>query len=264
MMNVQLYNGNQVPLIGIGTYQLQNDEECINNVKSAIEQGYRRIDTALSYGNAEAVGKGIREGLASTGLNRNDIFVASKLQIADYGRDRVETAYKTTLKKLGLTYLDLYLLEEPVNDESIMVDTWQGMETLYKETNVRNIGVCRFTAQNLETLLAQVSIKPVINQIEISPNATQSELRLYSKAQKIQLESCGSPMSKKILENPYILDIAKEIGCSPVQVVLRWYVEHGLMITLPASPDKQVRENLKIFDFQLSNTQIETIDKLEY
>ena len=162
-----------MPKVGLGTYRVENSDECKDAVKHAIESGYRSIDTARIYGNEEMVGQGINEGLESTGLNREDLFITSKLWLEDYGRANVDQAYNHSIQRLGLDYLDLYLMHWPGTNEAVMIDTWQGMEDLYKESKVKNIGVSNFTPENFEALLAQVSIKPVINQVEFHPYLIQ-------------------------------------------------------------------------------------------
>ena len=158
METIEFYNGHHMPKLGLGTFRVENDETCKEAVKHAIKSGYRSIDTAKVYGNEEQVGLGIKEGLEATGLSREDIFVTSKLYFEDFGRENVAQAYETSIKKLGLDYLDLYLVHWPGTNEAVMIDTWKGMEDLYKDSKVKNIGVSNFQPEHLEALLAQVSI----------------------------------------------------------------------------------------------------------
>ncbi|MDU4602534.1 MAG: aldo/keto reductase, partial [Staphylococcus warneri] len=176
MDNIKFYNGHTMPKVGLGTFRVENNDDCTKAVKYAIENGYRSIDTAKVYGNEEKVGQGIKEGLESTGLKREDLFITSKLWLEDFGRENVEQAYENSLKRLDLDYLDLYLMHWPGTNEALMIDTWQGMEDLYKQERVKNIGVSNFNVDHFEALLAQVSIKPVINQVEFHPYLTQKEL----------------------------------------------------------------------------------------
>ena len=262
METIQFYNGREMPKVGLGTYRVENSDECKDAVKHAIESGYRSIDTARIYGNEEMVGQGINEGLESTGLNREDLFITSKLWLEDYGRANVDQAYNHSIQRLGLDYLDLYLMHWPGTNEAVMIDTWQGMEDLYKESKVKNIGVSNFTPENFEALLAQVSIKPVINQVEFHPYLIQNELRQYLEAQSIVMESWSPLMNAQILEDETINDIANEIGKSPAQVIIRWNVQHGVVVIPKSVTPSRIEENLNVFDFELSDAHMERIDQL--
>ncbi|WP_338379283.1 aldo/keto reductase, partial [Enterococcus faecium] len=184
-----------------GTFRVENNDDCTKAVKHAIENGYRSIDTAKVYGNEEKVGQGIKEGLETTGLKREDLFITSKLWLEDFGRTNVEDAYEGSLKRLGLDYLDLYLMHWPGTNEALMIDKWQGLEDLYKQDRVKNIGVSNFNVDHFEALLAQVSIKPVINQVEFHPYLTQSSLRQYMEVQNIVMESWSPLMNAQILDD---------------------------------------------------------------
>ncbi|NQD99607.1 aldo/keto reductase, partial [Staphylococcus xylosus] len=227
MENITFYNGNEMPIVGLGTFRVENNDECAASVKHAIENGYTHIDTAMIYENEDKVGQGIAEGLASTGLKRSDLFITSKLWLDDYGRQNVADAYETSLNKLGLDYLDLYLMHWPGTDEALMIDTWQGMEDLYKNDKVKNIGVSNFNIEHLEALLAQVSIKPVINQVEFHPYLLQSSLNRYLEVQNIHMESWSPLMNAQILEDETVNAVANEVGKTPAQVIIRWNIEHG-------------------------------------
>ncbi|MDU0463400.1 aldo/keto reductase [Staphylococcus ureilyticus] len=259
---VTFYNGNEMPIIGLGTFRVENNDQCKDAVKHAIENGYRHIDTAMIYDNEEMVGQGIAEGLASTGLDRSDLFVTSKLWLDDYGRSNVAEAYETSLSKLGLDYLDLYLMHWPGLDEALMIDTWQGMEDLYKNDRVKNIGVSNFNAEHLEALLAQVSIKPVINQVEFHPYLTQSELRRYLEVQNIHVESWSPLMNAQILEDDTVKSVASEINKTPAQVIIRWNIEHGVVVIPKSVTPSRIEENLNVFDFELTKEHIERLDSL--
>ena len=259
---VTFYNGNEMPIIGLGTFRVENNDQCKDAVKHAIENGYRHIDTAMIYDNEEMVGQGIAEGLSSTGLDRSDLFVTSKLWLDDYGRSNVAEAYETSLSKLGLDYLDLYLMHWPGLDEALMIDTWQGMEDLYKNDKVKNIGVSNFNAEHLEALLAQVSIKPVINQVEFHPYLTQSELRRYLEVQNIHVESWSPLMNAQILEDDTVKSVASEINKTPAQVIIRWNIEHGVVVIPKSVTPSRIEENLNVFDFELTKAHIERLDSL--
>lgn len=262
MEYVQFYNGNYMPKVGLGTYRVENDDECKEAVKWAIEHGYRSIDTAKVYGNEEKVGEGIKEGLASTGLTREDLFITSKLYFEDFGRENVVTAYEASLKRLGLDYLDLYLVHWPGTNEAVMIDTWQGLEDLYKDNKVKNIGVSNFEVDHLEALLAQVSIKPMINQVEFHPYFTQREVRRYLEVQRIVMESWSPLMNAKILTDDTVKQVAEEVGKSPAQVIIRWNVQHDVVVIPKSVTPERITENLEVFDFELSDEQMQRLDDL--
>ncbi|CUY01298.1 aldo/keto reductase [Staphylococcus epidermidis] len=262
METVQFYNGRTMPKIGLGTYRVKDSDECRESVKYAIEQGYRSIDTAMIYGNEETVGQGIKEGLESTGLSREDLFITSKLWLTDFGRQNVEDAYRQSVAKLGLDYLDLYLMHWPGTNEAVMIDTWRGMEDLYKQNQVKNIGVSNFTPEHFEALLAQVSIKPVINQVEFHPYLTQNKLRKYLEAQNIIMESWSPLMNSQILHDEVINEVANEVGKTPAQVVIRWNVQHDVVVIPKSVTPHRIEENLDVWNFELSDNQMERIDQL--
>ncbi|PTH90789.1 aldo/keto reductase [Staphylococcus xylosus] len=262
MENITFYNGNEMPIVGLGTFRVENNDECAASVKHAIENGYTHIDTAMIYENEDKVGQGIAEELASTGLKRSDLFITSKLWLDDYGRQNVADAYETSLNKLGLDYLDLYLMHWPGTDEALMIDTWQGMEDLYKNDKVKNIGVSNFNIEHLEALLAQVSIKPVINQVEFHPYLLQSSLNRYLEVQNIHMESWSPLMNAQILEDETVNAVANEVGKSPAQVIIRWNVEHGVVVIPKSVTPSRIEENINVFDFALTAEQIEKLDNL--
>lgn len=262
METVQFYNGRTMPKIGLGTYRVKDSDECRESVKHAIEQGYRSIDTAMIYGNEETVGQGIKEGLKSTGLSREDLFITSKLWLTDFGRQNVEEAYRQSVEKLGLDYLDLYLMHWPGTNEAIMIDSWRGMEDLYKQNQVKNIGVSNFTPEHFEALLAQVSIKPVINQVEFHPYLTQNKLRKYLEAQNIIMESWSPLMNSQILHDDVINEVANEVGKTPAQVVIRWNIQHDVVVIPKSVTPHRIEENLDVWNFELSDNQMERIDQL--
>ncbi|ANZ33100.1 aldo/keto reductase [Staphylococcus carnosus] len=262
MEYVEFYNGNKMPIVGLGTFRVENDEQAKEAVQYAIENGYRSIDTAMIYENEEKVGEGIKAGLESTGLKRSDLFITSKLWLDDYGRKNVADAYQTSLDKLGLDYLDLYLVHWPGMDEEVMIDTWKGMEDLLKDNKVKNIGVSNFKPHHFETLLSHASVKPVIDQVEFHPYLTQEDLRKYLQAQHIQMESWSPLMNAQILEDDTVKKIADEVGKSPAQVIIRWNIQHDVVVIPKSVTPSRIKENLDVFDFELSDSQMEQLDNL--
>lgn len=259
---IEFYNGNKMPIVGLGTYRVENDEQAKEAVQYAIEQGYRSIDAAMIYENEEKVGEGIKAGLASTGLKRSDLFITSKLWLEDYGRENVSDAYQTSLDKLGLDYLDLYLMHWPGMDEDVMIDTWKGMEDLLKDSKVKNIGVSNFKPHHFETLLSHASVKPVIDQVEFHPYLAQEDLRKYLQAQRIQMESWSPLMNAQILDDDTLKTIANEVGKSPAQVIIRWNIQHNVVVIPKSVTPSRIKENLEVFDFELSDSQMEQLDNL--
>lgn len=255
-------NGHTMPQLGLGVFRVENSDTAKDAVKHAIVSGYRSIDAAFVYGNEEMVGQGIQEGILEAGIQREDLFITSKLWLDHYGKDNVQVGYETSLKLLGLDYLDLYLIHWPGTDQSLMIKTWEGMEALYNDGKVKNIGVSNFDIEHLETLKAHTSIKPVIDQVEFHPYLIQQSLRDYLASESIQMESWSPLMNAEILTDETIVAIADEIGKSPAQVVIRWNIEHGVVTILKSVTPHRIEENINIFDFSLTQAQIARIDSL--
>lgn len=262
MNNVTFYNGNEMPQIGLGVFRVQNDDTAKEAVKHAILHGYRSIDTAMIYNNEEKVGEGIKEALAASHLQREDLFITSKLWLQDYGRHNVEAAYERSLKLLGLDYLDLYLVHWPGLDDTVMIDTWKGMEDLYKAGKVKNIGVSNFNIEHMDQLLSETSIKPVINQVEFHPYLTQKNLKAYLEAQNIRMESWSPLMNAQILSDDSVQSIAKEVHKSPAQVIVRWNIQQGVVTIPKAITSARIEENINVFDFELSQKQMDQLNAL--
>lgn len=259
---IEFYNGNSIPALGLGTFRVENNDECREAVKHAIISGYRHIDTAQTYHNEEKVGQGIKEGLEATGLNREDLFITTKLWMTDYGRENVQSAYEASLKRLGLDYVDLYLIHWPGQDKDLITETWKAMEDLYNEGKIKNIGVSNFHVHHLEELLQEASIKPVINQIECHPYLTQKELRAYLEAQKIVAQSWSPLMNGQILEDEVVKEIANELGKTPAQVIIRWNIDENIVVIPKSVTPSRIEENLNVFDFELSEDQLSRLNAL--
>lgn len=257
---VTLNNEVKMPWLGLGVFRVEDHKELVEAIKLAIVQGYRSIDTASIYGNEEAVGEGIRQGLVATGISREELFITSKVWTADMGFEEVEKAYQVSLDKLGLDYLDLYLIHWPVAGK--FIPTWEKMEELYRNGKIRSIGVSNFQIHHLEELFAETSIKPVINQVEYHPKLTQVELQSYLKRHGIQMEAWSPLMNGEILMNPTVLDIAEKYKKTAAQVILRWDLQNGV-ITIPKSTNEQrLAQNKDIFDFDLSEKDMQFIQQL--
>ncbi|MGG3233543.1 aldo/keto reductase [Priestia flexa] len=257
---VTLNNGVKMPGFGLGVFKVEEGPELVEAVKVAIKNGYLSIDTAAIYENEEGVGEGIRQGLQEMGLSREELFVTSKVWNSDLGYEETLKAYETSLQKLGLDYLDLYLIHWPV--ERKYKDAWRALETLYKDGKVKAIGVSNFQIHHLEDLLQDAEVKPVINQVEYHPRLTQKELRAYCEQQNIQLEAWSPLMQGELLDNDVLSAIASKHNKSTAQVILRWDVQNGV-ITIPKSTkEHRIIQNADIFDFELTSDEMKQIDAL--
>lgn len=263
MKYYQLNNGNKIPAIGFGTYKAQEDEG-IAAVKKAIETGYRLIDTAAKHENEEAVGKAIKQ----SGIAREELMITTKLWRENLGYESTKKAFETSLAKLDLDYIDLYLIHWPANAKNYENwqkannDSWRAMEELVKEGKIKNIGVSNFWPEHLEPLLEAAEIKPVINQIEFHPGYWQPELTRYCKEKNILIEA-WSPLARgKVFESEEIKAMAKKYNKSVAQICLRWILEHNALVIPKSSTPERIEDNFDIFDFQLNAEDIKTIDNL--
>lgn len=251
-----LHNGVNMPWFGLGVFKVEEGPELVNAVKAAIQHGYRSVDTAAIYGNEEGVGQGIRE----SGVAREELFVTSKVWNADLGYESTIKAYETSLAKLGLEYLDLYLIHWPVAGK--YKEAWRALETLYKEGRVKAVGVSNFQVHHLEDLMQDAEIKPMVNQVEYHPRLTQKELHVYCKAQGIQLEAWSPLMQGQLLNNPILQEFAEAHGKSVAQIILRWDLQHGVVTIPKSTKEHRIVENATIFDFELTAEEMERIDGL--
>ncbi len=255
-----LHNGVEMPWFGLGVFKVEEGTELVQAVKSAIAHGYRSIDTAAAYQNETGVGQGIREALVDNKLLREELFITSKVWNADLGYESTLAAYETSLAKLGLEYLDLYLIHWPVKGK--YQEAWRALETLYKEGRVKAIGVSNFQIHHLEDVIKDSEIKPMVNQVELHPYLSQQELLSFCKEQGIQLEAWSPLMQGQLLEQPLLQDIATKHGKSVAQVILRWDLQRGI-VTIPKSTKEQrIIENAALFDFQVTKEDMTLIASL--
>ncbi|MFE4704492.1 Aldo/keto reductase [Peribacillus simplex] len=255
-----LHNGVKMPWFGLGVFKVEEGPELVNAVKAAIKHGYRSIDTAAIYENEEGVGQGIREGIKEAGISREDLFVTSKVWNADLGYESAIAAYEKSLKKLGLEYLDLYLIHWPV--EGKYKEAWRALETLYKEGKVKAIGVSNFQIHHLKDLLEDAEVKPMVNQVECHPRLTQKEVQAFCKEQGIQLEAWSPLMQGELLDNDVLQAIATKHGKSVAQVILRWDIQNGIVTIPKSTKEHRIVENSSIFDFELTEEEMNQIDGL--
>ncbi|MCY9589687.1 aldo/keto reductase [Paenibacillus chitinolyticus] len=255
-----LHNGVKMPWLGLGVFKVEEGPELVEAVKSAIKNGYRSIDTAAVYGNEEGVGQGIREGLAETGLSREDLFVTSKVWNADQGYESTLQALEVSLRKLGLDYLDLYLIHWPVQGK--YKDTWRALEAIYESGKARSIGVSNFHVHHLQDLLQDAKIKPMVDQVEFHPCLTQEELRAYCREQGIQFEAWSPLMQGELLDNEVLRAIAGRHGKSVAQIILRWDLQNGVVTIPKSTKEHRIIENASVFDFELTADDMSRISAL--
>jgi diketogulonate reductase-like aldo/keto reductase len=252
---VKLNNGIDMPWLGLGVWQASDGNEVETAVKTAISLGYRSIDTATVYKNEEGVGRAVR----TCGVAREELFVTTKVWNNEQGYDSTLRAFEESRRKLGLDYVDLYLVHWPVPGK--YKETWKALEKLYKDGAVRAIGVSNFQVHHLEDLLAATDLVPTVNQVEFHPLLTQKELLAYCKEKGIQLEA-WAPLMKGNLELPALTEIAAKYGKSAAQVVLRWDLQHGVMTIPKSTNEARIKENADLFDFELSAEDMAQIDAL--
>lgn len=252
---VVLNNGVKMPIFGLGTFKVKDGTETIEAVKTALQIGYRHIDTAAVYGNEEGVGQGIKE----SGVPREEIFLVSKVWNTDQGYESTLKAFETSLSKLGTDYLDLYLIHWP---KALNLETWRALETLYKEGRVRAIGVSNFKEHHLKEVMEAFEIVPMVNQVEFHPQLTQPELHAFCKEHNIQLEAWGPLMQGKIFDIPLMKELADKYGKTIAQIALRWHVQMGV-VTIPKSINAdRIASNAEIFDFTISEEDMARIMQL--
>lgn len=257
---VTLSNGVKMPLLGLGVFRAEDTPELANAVKAAIKHGYRSIDGAAVYGNEVSMGKGIAEGIKEAAISREELFITSKVWNADLGYESAIKAYDESLNRLGLDYLDLYLIHWPVAGK--YKDAWRALEYLYKQGKVKSIGVSNFQVSHLEDLMKDSEINPMVNQIEFHPRLTQMKVREFCKQNNIQVEAWSPLMVGKLFDNEVLKEIAKSHNKSVAQVILRWDIQNDV-VTIPKSiNESRIIENSQIFDFDLTDEEVEKINSL--
>jgi diketogulonate reductase-like aldo/keto reductase len=250
-----LNNGVKMPWLGLGVYKTKDGEEVEQAIHYALKAGYRLIDTAAFYQNEAGVGRAI----AKADVAREDLFVTTKVWNSDQGYESTLQAFETSRKKLGLEYVDLYLIHWPVKGK--YKETWKALQKLYKEGFVRAIGVSNFQVHHLEDILQDSDVVPAVNQVEYHPLLTQKEVHNFCKAHNIQLEA-WSPLMRGNLDNDVLKEISDKYGKTPAQIVIRWDLQNGV-VTIPKSVrESRIIENANVFDFELNAEDMAKIDAL--
>jgi diketogulonate reductase-like aldo/keto reductase len=256
--NLKLRSGTEIPVIGFGTWQL-SPKQAYQSVKDALEIGYRHIDTAKIYGNEQDVGRAVKD----SGIKREDIFITTKLWNSDQGYDSALKAFDESLGRLGLDYIDLYLIHWPGQGRQKRHDSWKALLNIKASGRVRSVGVSNFTIEHLQTLFQEFDEKPAVNQVEFHPfiYEEQAELLDFCKSQNIVFEAY-SPLARGKLNDPMLGEIGGQYGKSAAQVMLRWALQHGT-VPLPRSSSRgHIEDNFDVFDFELSGEDMKAIDNI--
>lgn len=259
MQHVTLNNGLKMPQLGFGVWQVE-DNEAASAVEKAIQTGCRSIDTAMIYKNENGVGQGIK----NSGIKREDLFITTKVWNADQGYDNTIRAFDESLERLGMDYVDLYLIHWPTPEFDDYVDTYKAMEKLYNDGKVKAIGVCNFDVDHLQRLLDECDVKPVLNQIECHPYLAQKEVKEFCAKHDIFVEA-WSPLMQggDVLKDEVVQSIAKKHSKTPAQVVLRWHLDnHSIVIPKSVTPSR-IEENFDVFDFELNTEDMQKLNELD-
>ncbi|MEV5776519.1 aldo/keto reductase [Streptomyces antimycoticus] len=256
--NLTLHTGLEIPQLGFGVFQVE-DAQTTDAVLSAIEAGYRSIDTAAIYGNEAGVGR----ALATSGVPREELFLTTKLWNADQGYDSTLAAFDASVAKLGTDYVDLYLIHWPTPARDLYLDTWRALEKLLADGRTRAIGVSNFQPAHLQRLLDHSGVVPVINQVELHPYLQQGQLRDFHAQHTIATEAWSPLAQGALLQDPALAAIAQRHGKTPAQVVLRWHLQLGNVVIPKSVTPARIRENIDVFDFTLTPEDIEAINALD-
>lgn len=251
-----LANGVQMPQLGLGVYKMTNRDETLQAIDTAIQAGYRAIDTAALYYNEEEVGEAVR----ASSVPRNELFITTKVWNDDQGYDETLRAFETSLKKLDMDYVDLYLTHWPV--EGKFEHTYKAIERLYDEKLIRATGVSNHHIPHLQRILASANVPPMVNQIELHPYLTQLELRAFCKEQGIAVTS-WSPLGRaNVLQDAFLQELGEQYGKSAAQIIIRWHLQNDLIVIPKSVTPSRIQENFNVFDFELTPEQMDAIEQL--
>jgi 2,5-diketo-D-gluconate reductase A len=255
---VTLNDENTIPVIGLGVAEL-SDSETEQAVSTALEAGYRMIDTASAYGNEEAVGRAI----AASGVPRDELYITTKLATEDQGFQASQDACKASVERLGLDYVDLYLIHWPAGDAGKYVDSWGGLMKLKEDGFTKSIGVSNFHAEDLSNVIDLSFFTPAVNQIELHPLLNQAELRTVNAEYGIVTEAYSPLGVGKLLENPAVASVAQAHGKTPAQALIRWSIQLGNVVIPRSANPERIKSNLEVFDFELTDDQMATLNGLD-
>ncbi|MBM6630134.1 aldo/keto reductase [Mammaliicoccus vitulinus] len=255
---VKLNNNVDIPELGLGVYKI-NEEDVERVVNTAIEAGYRAIDTAWFYKNEKALG----HALNKIDIDREELFITTKLWNDFQGYDETIKAFNDSLESLQLKYIDMYLIHWPCPEDNLFVETYQALEKLYKEGKIKAIGVCNFKEHHLEKLLAETEVVPAVNQVEFHPKFNQKELQTYCESKGIKVMA-WSPLMRggEWLDNPVLKNIAEKYNKTVAQVIIKWHIQQDRLVIPKSQNDNRIRENFDVFNFELSDEDITEIDNL--
>lgn len=253
---VKLNDGREIPQLGFGVFQIDPDETAAA-VTQALEIGYRHIDTAAAYGNEDGVGKAI----AQSGIDRSELFVTTKLWSSDHGN--ATDAFDKSLNNLGLDYVDLYLIHWPAPGRELYIDAWKEIEKVYADGRAKSIGVSNFMPHHLRRLLADTTVVPAVNQIEVHPTGAQNDVQAVNAEHEVLTEAYSPLGLAQDLTAPDVLTIAERIGRTPAQVILRWHIQGGRIVFPKSVTPARIAENFHIFDFELDAADISAINALD-
>jgi len=253
---IQLNNGVSMPLLGLGVYLMRPGKETYQAVKAALEIGYRHIDTASFYRNEEDVGRAVRDST----VRREEVFITTKLWNNDHGYDSALRAFEASLKRLGLGYIDLYLIHFPV--PNLREQSWRALEHILANNRARAIGVSNYTERHLKDLLSHSTVVPVVDQVEFSPFLYQRDLLEFCRKQRIRLEAYAPLTAGRRLDDPRIIAVAKRHGRTNAQVLLRWAIQHEVVVIPKSRNVDRIAENARIFDFELTSEEVSALDRL--
>jgi 2,5-diketo-D-gluconate reductase A len=256
--SLTLHDGVEIPQLGFGVFQVP-PEDTREVVEQALDAGYRHIDTAAAYRNEKGVGAAI----AASGLAREDLFVTTKLWNTEQGFETTLAAFDAGLGRLGLEYVDLYLIHWPVPSEDRFVETWRAFERIDDEGRARTIGVSNFRIEDLERLEAETEARPTVNQIELHPRLQQAELRAWHADHGIVTEAWSPLAQGELLDDETIVAIAERHGKTPAQAILRWHLQLGNVVFPKSVTPERIRENIELFDFELSDAEMAEFERLD-
>jgi len=258
---IKLNNGIEIPLLGLGTWEISDGNVVANAIRWAISAGYRHFDTATIYGNEKSVGQGIKNAMQEYDLKREEIFVTTKLWISSFQYDKALKAFERSLKSLNLDYVDLYLLHWP--EPTHRQDAWKALEKIYKDGKARSIGVSNYYQHHLEELLNETDVIPTVNQVELTPYLYLKDLRDFCENHDIRLEAYSPLTRGRKLDDKKLMEVAQKYNKTTAQILIRWDLQHNIIAIPKSSKEEHIIENSQIFDFTLSEEDMSLLDSFD-